>query len=290
HGGAAVAILGVVVVRARLGVRVLNLPGWWGRGLARRVLVGGGEAGAERDVVGAGAALHRLVEVIAHRVVLGQVGQDRRVTLGRVADAGLQPALEDRGRRDRAVVVAGGVGYPGEQAAVMRRGLLPHLVEAVQRVTGEVAGELAAAGVLGVIVVVGHVLGDLVRPVGQRRGEPGVGAVSRQAGAAGRDVGRVGLGERLVGAGDPGGQGVGLGVAGGELGGLAEVRARRAVRGDDALGAKVPDPLPGGRLVGGEDVVEGVVLTDDHDHVLDGGRGRGGVTGAGGGGRRAGGG
>src|SRR5204862_5752257 len=51
-GGAAVAVLGVVVVRARLGVRVLDLPGRWGGCLARRVLVGGGETGAGRDVVG----------------------------------------------------------------------------------------------------------------------------------------------------------------------------------------------------------------------------------------------
>src|SRR5262249_46475847 len=112
----------------------------------------------------------------------------------------------------------------------------------------------------------------------------------RQATASGRDVGRVGLGERLVGAGDLRGEGVGLGVAGGELGGLGEVRARRAVRGDDALRAQVPDRLPGRRLGGGEDGVAGVVLADDHDQVLDRGRGRGGVTGAGGRGRRAGGG
>src|SRR5262249_56081233 len=132
----------------------------------------------------------------------------------------------------------GGVGHRGEEGAVMRRGLLPHLVEAVDRVAGKGAGELAAAGVLRVIIEVGDVLGDLIRPVGQVGREPGVGAVLRQAGAAGRDVGGVGLGKRLVSAGDLGGEGVGLGVAGGGLGGLGEVRAGRGIGGGVGFGGQ----------------------------------------------------
>ena len=45
--------------------------------------------------------------------------------------------------------------------------------------------------------------------------------------------------------------------------------AGRAVRVDDALAEQVVDGLTGTRLVGAEEVVEGVVLADDDDDVLD---------------------
>ena len=48
-----------------------------------------------------------------------------------------------------------------------------------------------------------------------------------------------------------------------------EARAGRAVGVDDPLRAQVEDDLAGLRLVGGEQVVEGAVLADDDDHVLD---------------------
>src|SRR5262249_56851378 len=80
----AVAVLGVVVVGAWLGIRVLDLAGRRWHPLPRLVLVRGGEAGAEHDVVRAGAPLDRLVEVIADRVVLREVAQDRLVALGPV--------------------------------------------------------------------------------------------------------------------------------------------------------------------------------------------------------------
>ena len=219
-------------------------------------------------MVGAGAALDGLVVVVADRVVLGQVAQDGRVTVGHVVVAHLQCALEDGRRRMRAVVIAGGVGRPYVELPAMAR-LLVHLVEAVQWVADEGAVELAAAGVLQVAVEVGHVPGDLVRRVGQVGREPLVRDVLLLPVAAGGYVGGVGPRQRLVGAGDLGADGVLLGIRGRELGCLPPVGPRAAAARDDALGQQVPDVLALGRLVGRVDVVEAVVLADDHDDVLD---------------------
>ena len=48
-----------------------------------------------------------------------------------------------------------------------------------------------------------------------------------------------------------------------------EVGAGRAVVIDDAFGEQVVDGLACDGFVGGEDVIEGAVLADDDDHVLD---------------------
>src|SRR5262249_4187001 len=131
RGAAAVAVLRVVVVGPWLRVRVLDLAGRRrGRG-AGRVLVRRGKAGAERDVVGAGAALHCLVIVVADRVVQRQVVEDGRVALRHVVEAHRHRALVDSGRRNGAVVVPGRVGHPRVQPGLRGGGLLPHLVEAV---------------------------------------------------------------------------------------------------------------------------------------------------------------
>src|SRR5262249_22948865 len=191
RGPAAVAVLRVVVVGPRLRVRVLDLAGRGrGRG-ARRVLVRRGKAGAERDVVGAGAPLHRLVIVVADRVPQRQVVEDGRIALRHVVEAHRHRALVDRGGRGGAVVVSGRVGHPRVEPGLRGRGLLPHLVEAVQGVADVCPEQLALAErrVLQVAVEVGHVLGDLERPVGKVGGEPGVRAVAGQAVARRRHVG-----------------------------------------------------------------------------------------------------
>ncbi len=229
-------------------------------------------------MVGAGAALHRLVVVVADRVVQREVLEDRLVALRHVVVAHGHRALVDRRGWLGAVVVPGGVGHPGPQLAAGHGGLLPHLVEAVQWVTHEGAVELAlpVVGVLDVAVGVGHVLGDLERAVGQGRREPPVGLVPVLAVAGRRHVRGVRLRQGLVAAGELRRQRVSLGVGGGGLRGLGVVRAGGACLGDDALGQQVPDLLVARRLVGREHVVEAVVLPDDHDDVLDRrGRGRG---------------
>jgi len=225
-------------------------------------------------VVRARATLHRLMVVVADRVLLGQVLQDGRVAFGHVVVAHLHGALVDRGRRHGAVVVARGVGHPGGEVVAVGA-LLPHLVEAVQRVADEGAVELAAAGVLQVAVVVRDVLGDLVRRVGQVGGEPLVRGVLGLAVATRGYVRRVRLRQACVGARDRRAERVRLGVGSSELDRLLRVRAEAAAGGDDPLGQQVVDVLSLAGLVGGEDVVEGVVLTDDHDDVLD--RRRGGA-------------
>jgi hypothetical protein len=51
--------------------------------------------------------------------------------------------------------------------------------------------------------------------------------------------------------------------------GLPEMRTRRAVVVDDSLAEQVVDGLAGFRLVGAEQIVEGVVFTDDDNDMLD---------------------
>jgi hypothetical protein len=53
------------------------------------------------------------------------------------------------------------------------------------------------------------------------------------------------------------------------LGGDLKVRTRRSVRLDNSLREQVIHFLSGGWSVGSENVVEGAVLANDHDHVLN---------------------
>ncbi len=66
--------------------------------MARAVAEPSGIARTERDVVRAGATFDRLVEVVAHREVVGEVLEVRRVTLGHVVESHRAAAL---GIRDR---------------------------------------------------------------------------------------------------------------------------------------------------------------------------------------------
>src|SRR6266516_455424 len=191
---ARVAVLGEVVVGARRGVGVLDLVGRGDQRGAAGVLLVGGVGGAGHDRVGSGAAHHRLGVVVGDGEAVGELLGQRRVARLDVVVAHLEAALVDRSGRDRAVVVAGGVGRPDEQVVLAFVDLLPHLVEAVDRV----------AGVGGVR----DVLGDLVRLVGQVGREARVRHELRQPDR----VGRVRLRQGLVRAGLPGAEAVGGGV------------------------------------------------------------------------------
>ena len=137
-------------------------------------------------MVGAGAALHRLVHVVAHRVGVGEHLEERHVAVvhveerHRAADAVVGGRERDRDEREQVAQAAArvGRGRVGDRAI----GLLPHLIEAVDRVAG--------------VRVVRHGRpGQLERTVGQRAGvgHAGVEHAGRQPGRAG---GRAGPGPR----------------------------------------------------------------------------------------------
>src|SRR6202008_4001931 len=108
-------------------------------------------ARSEHDVVGAGSTHHRLMEVVAHRVMVGKIFEVRRVTLQHVVEAHGSRAflraqiVETRGLRFSIRSGANRGLDPGPQvvlasvriAPTRARGaaveLLPHLVEAVHR-------------------------------------------------------------------------------------------------------------------------------------------------------------
>ena len=173
----AVAVLRIPVVGARGGVRILDLAHRTRVGV-RAALVGRGEhfdvlrrrrrfAGriavpdhvgmAEHDVIRAGAAVHGLVKVVAHRVIVRKALQVRDVALLHVVEPERARALSGR-RGVRRILGAevlglrGAVGagadrhlHPGEQLPgaagriLARRSgdvaidLLPHLIEAMHR-------------------------------------------------------------------------------------------------------------------------------------------------------------
>jgi hypothetical protein len=92
---------------------------------------------AEHDVVGAGAAIDRLMEVVAHRVLVGEALEVGHVALLHVVEAERRRAfaggrcrrriLGAEVRRLRGAVGAGADGHfdPGEQAGVATRGIIP---------------------------------------------------------------------------------------------------------------------------------------------------------------------
>ncbi len=168
---------------------------------------------AQHDVVGARAAVDRLVEVVAHREVVGQALEVRRVPVLHVVEAQCGRAFTGRlggGRvlgaevgRLRQAVGAGAHRRldPGEQGRVAARGavrrrvlqaavqLLPHLVEAMHR-----------ACRVGVVVEAGGVR-QLERTGRQRVDvlDAHVGHLGGLAGAARDQVGVVVVGQSVLG-------------------------------------------------------------------------------------------
>ena len=101
-------------------------------------------AGAEHDVVGAGAAVNRLVIIVAHRIGVGELLEIGHVPLLDVEKAHRRRTLfiGEAGRRRLAVAAGADRRFdPWEEVVLADRGtreraaveLLPHLVEAVDR-------------------------------------------------------------------------------------------------------------------------------------------------------------
>ena len=128
-GAARVPVLRVPVVRTGLRIRVLDLESRRDGRVAVAVAVPVGVAGAERDVVCAGAALDRLVEVVAHRVRVRERLEVRHVALQDVVEAHRRRAflrrlvVEGRGLRDAVVSGSDGRSRPtGRESAVQPEG------------------------------------------------------------------------------------------------------------------------------------------------------------------------
>ncbi len=107
---------------------------------------------SERLEVCASAAHHRLVVIIAQRIIVGELPEIRRVAGGHVVEAHRHGALVRSGRRIAAVLrpLAGSFGHPDEEVARAAIDLLPHLEEAVHRITDrrsvvDVLGDLKRA-------------------------------------------------------------------------------------------------------------------------------------------------
>ena len=188
EGTAAVTIFRIPVVGARGRIRIFDFIHHAGIGRARcdhdvvrrsggvavAIAEPDGVAVAQHDVIRAGAAIHGLVEVVAHRVIVGEALEVRGVAVLDVVEAhrrgsfaGGQWQLERifgaevRRLRDAVCARADRDFHPGEQSRRRsRKGsrdgladaaieLLPHLVEAMHRAGGiRVVGKGAAVGQL----------------------------------------------------------------------------------------------------------------------------------------------
>ncbi len=296
--GAEVGVDSVLVDGVRLRVRIGDHVRRRRHGIAGTVAPERRIAGAEHEVVGTGATVERLMEVVAQGEAVGQRLQDRSLFLFRVIEAHrvalalVRRRISRHHEREEIVLAAGGIvlGRVVEVAVV----LLPVLIEAVRRVTGVVIIRQDRA---------------LQRKRTRERagaGNASVQRVGRQVGSTRRqdiEIGRIhvlldtGFGNglerrRSIALRGRGALGVGLrhqvGRAVRELGDvrcadvvarlsrsrkllrLREVRTGRAVLVDDALRQQVGDglalPL---RAIHAEGVVEAAILTDQNDDVLD---------------------
>ena len=168
------------------------------------------------------------------------------------------PGVEAAGRQRLAVGPrADRLFDPHELVVAAAIDVLPHLEEAVNGVTG-VGG-------------IGNVPADLERTVRQVGGEARV----RHAARLACRVRSVRLRQSRVLTGRRSDRVVLPPVAPDALPRELEVGTGRAVGVDDALGEQIADLLAAPGLVGSEDIVEGVILTHDDDHVPD--RRRGGA-------------
>ena len=178
-GAAAITVFRIPVIGAGCWVRVLNLVHntgigrarrnrnivRWHRGIALAVAEPDRVAMAKHDVVGAGSTVYRLVEIVAHRIGIGQVLEVRSVAVlnviethgggtfaggrgvGRIVGAEVGRLLESVCARayrgfnpgKQGCVAAGRIrGRCVGDAAIQ---LLPHLVEAMHR-----AGRVGVVG------------------------------------------------------------------------------------------------------------------------------------------------
>ena len=101
-------------------------------------------AGYQCEKVGAGAAHDRLVIIVADRVEIRHLFEERRVAGIHVEEAHGETALVGvvRGGAETIIVIAdtGRLGNPDKQILlVLVADLLPHLEEAMHRIAGEIA-------------------------------------------------------------------------------------------------------------------------------------------------------
>jgi hypothetical protein len=165
--------------------------------------------------------------------------------------------IETAGRK-RCAVRPGANGFldPDELVELAAIPVLPHLKEAVDRIAR-----------VGAETGVGHVFGNLERPVRQVRRETRV----QNAWRLGNCRGRIRLRQGRIGVGRWGFDRIGLvHVEANVLFGLAEFRPGRSVGVDDAPAQQIADPLTRHWSIGTKHVVEGMIFAHDDDHVLDG--------------------
>ena len=151
----------VLVVGAGQRIGIGDLRGRRHRRIAVAVAPEDVVAGAEKDVLNAGAALGRLVIVVADRVFVGQLLEERRVLVLHVVERHRGAAALVRRRAGigghhkgvEIVEAAGRIVFGGVADAAVR--LLPHLIEPMGGIPG-----------VGIVGEVGT--GQLKRPVRQR--------------------------------------------------------------------------------------------------------------------------
>ena len=140
---ARVAVLLVPIVGTGPRIRIFDQT----RGRRRRIPVAVAVvreiAGAQVNEAGAGATHNPLVKVVAHRIVVGDKLENRRVALRHVVETHRNRALTGTliGKRDRwrlALAARSNSGrHPGEEIASAVIELLPHLKKTMSGVAGE---------------------------------------------------------------------------------------------------------------------------------------------------------
>ena len=217
-------------------------------------------------MVGAGAAHHRLVVVVGHRVVLGEVVEHRARRPGRCCRSPVETRPAGWTRRSNGSAAGRRSSRRRSRAnpqpaEVLVVRLLVHLVEAVQRIAD--VGAVVALRVPAVDLVVRDVPGDLERRVRHVGREPRIdGALLEAAVAApaGHRWCSAAEASRTVPPASGSGSTVRCRVGRRPLLGQRDVGPGIAVCLHDPLRAQVLDRLASGRLVRGVDVVERMVL------------------------------
>jgi hypothetical protein len=208
---------------------------------------------SERLEVCASAAHHRLVVIVAQRIIVGELAEIRRVAGAHVVKAHRNGSLVGAGRRIAAVLrsLAGSFGYPDEEIVRAAVDLLPHLEEAVHRITDR----------HGVV----DVFGDLKGAIRQKWWKALVGDIARQSERVGGSRPR----QLAISADDRRRYLVGVMHLGAALCRFCKLRPRAAVTIDDTLRQQIAYCGARFRPVGAEKVVEADVLSDDDDQVLN---------------------
>ena len=143
-------------------------------------------AGSQRLKIGTGPAHHRLMMIIAHRIIVGELAEIGRVAGSHIVKAHREATLiGPRGRIGTVLrAFARGFGDPDKEIAPPTVELLPHLKEAVHRVADRIG--------------IADIFGDRERPVWQQLRKALVGDIARQTDR----VGRSGSRQQAVGADD----------------------------------------------------------------------------------------